>query len=913
MKSFISTVVDDILIKHTNYTNLTFVLPSQRACVFLKEELLNKIPSSSFFPKIESIENYIQELADIHLIDNTQLLFEFYSIYKNHLPKKNIESFEIFSQWATIALHDFNEIDNYLVNTEDFFSNLKDIKKLETWFQDKKPSQLALNYLEFFEYLNILYTQLYTSLKNNKFGYQGLIYREATENLEYYINNSTESKIVFIGFNALNKAEEYIIQELLNNGLASIYWDANESFFNKSNEAGVFLRKYKNNWAYYKNNPFLWSETLLPPVQKIHIVGAPKNNTQIKYVGELLSGFENFNETALVLADENLLSLSLNSLPNNVQNINITMGYPLKDIPLASLFDKLFKMHLNQQKFNKETQQQFYYKDVLSLLNDSFLNKLFNNQLQPIILKIKKENSIFLTVQEIKKHCNVNEVEQLDVLFSLFNFSTNINVIIKQCIFLIDALKQFVEGVEKEYLFRFYNVFQQLATLNAKYNHIGDLKTLTLFYNQLLKNEKLSFQGEPLHGLQLMGMLETRALDFETVIITSVNEGILPGGKNDFSFIPFDVKKYFGLPTYQEKDAIFSYHFQRLLQRAKTVYLIYNTETDGYGSGEKSRFLTQLEIKNPAISKTVISPKLQQNKNTLLEIEKTAAVTETLKQVFTNGISPSALATYIYNPIQFYEQRVLKIKEVDEVEETIAANTMGTVIHDVLEHMYKPHINKFITKSAIVEMQKSIDTLLYKFFEKHYLKGNIETGKNKLIFEVSKKYIQNFLKAELNEINNNKQLKIIALEKKLETILTVEGVDFPIKLKGTVDRIDELDGVIRIIDYKTGKVEGKQLKLSDFEMMLGDYKYTKAMQVMLYSYMFSVTSSNNLNEFQSGIISFKNLKEGFLKMNFSEEFRGKDFQVSPERIEAFMTVIDQLILEILNPTIPFKQNENLPF
>ena len=913
MNSFISKVVEDILRKHASFNNFTFVLPSQRACVFLKEELLQKIPTTSFFPKIVSIENYIQELADIHLIDNTQLLFEFYSIYLQHLPKKNIENFETFSQWATIALHDFNEIDSYLVNSEHFFSNLRDVKKLDKWFQQKKPSQLALNYLEFFESLHILYNALYEKLKIEKFGYQGLIYKEASENLEFYINNSKENKVVFIGFNALNKAEEYILQELLNNEIASIYWDANDTFFNKSNEAGVFLRKYKREWTYYKDNPFLWCDSNLEKPQNLHIIGAPKNITQVKYVGELLSKFENFKETALVLADENLLSLALNSLPNNVQNINITMGYPLKDIPVASLFEKLFKLHLNQIKFNKVAQHQFYYKDVLSLLNDPFLNKLFEESLQNITLKIKKENSIFLSMNDLKSFCSKLEMEKLFLLFSLFSFSSNINSIIKQCVNLINELKQYVEGVEKEYLFRFYNVFQQLETLNLKYNHITDLKTLTIFYNQLLKNEKLSFQGEPLQGLQLMGMLETRVLDFETVIMTSVNEGILPAGKNEFSFIPFDVKKYFGLPTYQEKDAIFSYHFQRLLQRATNIYLIYNTETDGYGAGEKSRFLTQLEISNPNIVKTVISPKLQQAKFPLLEIKKTNEVMEQLKNVFSIGISPSSLATYIYNPISFYEQKVLKIKEVDEVEETIAANTMGTVIHDVLYHMYTPYIDKYLKKEHLIEMQKHTKELLIKYFEKHYLKGNIETGKNKIIFEVSKKYINNFLKEELKLIAQHKQLKIVALEENLETSIHIDGIDFPIKLRGTVDRIDELDGVTRIIDYKTGKVESNQLKMSDFNLISEDYKYTKAMQVMLYSYMYAATSSKSISELQSGIISFKNLKEGFLKMNFTEEFRGKDFQVSEERIEDFMAAMNDLIIEILNPEIPFIQNENLPF
>ena len=913
MKSFISNVVDAVLSQHKSYHHLTFVLPSQRACVFLKEALIQKIPTSTFFPKIESIESYIQELAGIQLIDNTKLLFEFYSIYLKYLPEKNIESFETFSQWANIALHDFNEIDSYLVNSEEFFENLKDIKKIEKWFQQKKPSQLAVNYLEFFEYLYILYNALYKNLKKNRFGYQGLIYKEATEKLENYIHNSNNKQVVFVGFNALNKAEEYIFQELLNNNVASVYWDANKYFLDKSNEAGVFLRKYKTEWAYYKENPFLWDTGNFQKNQKIHIVGAPKNISQIKYAGELLSDFKNFNQTALVLADENLLSLTLNSLPKNVRNINITMGYPLKDIPVASLFDKLFKLHLNQHKFKKVEVQQFYYKDVLNLLNDSFLNKLFGEELQNIIVKIKKENNIFLSVKALKCFCSDEAFEKLSVVFSLFDFSLNMNQIIKQCIQLINKLKEAVEGVEKEYLYRFYHVFQQLETLNTTYNHIRDLNTLSLFYNQILRNEKLSFQGEPLHGLQLMGMLETRALDFETVIITSVNEGILPGGKNEFSFIPFDVKKYFGLPTYQEKDAVFSYHFQRLLKQASNVYLIYNTETDGYGAGEKSRFLTQLEFNNPTITKTIISPKLQQTKFPVLEVEKTAEVLEQLKKVFLAGISPSALANYIYNPIRFYEQKVLKIKEVDEVEETIAANTMGTVIHDVLEHMYKPYIGKLIVKKHIIEMQKNTNKLLNIYFEKHYLKGNIETGKNKLIFEVSKEYIHNFLKAELKEINQNKQLKIIALEEKMETKIEFPGVDFPIKLRGTVDRIDELDGVIRVIDYKTGKVERGQLKINDFTFISEDYKYTKAMQVMLYSYMFTKTTNITFTELQSGIISFKNLKEGFLKMNFTEQYRGKDYQVTEERIANFMEEIKRLIIEILNPEIPFKQNKNLPF
>jgi hypothetical protein len=913
MNTFIAKVVDDIFRKQKNYENLIFVLPSQRSCVFLKEEVLKQLPKSTFLPKIISIENYIQEISEIKLIDTTQLLFEFYSVYKKCLPNKNIESFDAFSQWATIALHDFNEIDSYLVNAEYFFTNLRDVKRLEEWFQDKKPSELALNYLQFFEYLHILYYELNNKLKSNKFGYQGLIYKEAKDNLEAYIKSNRNKHIVFVGFNALNKAEEHIFQELLNSNIASAYWDVNEKILNTSNEAGVFLRKYKNDWDYYKKNEFLWCDSNILDSKNINFIGAPKNISQIKYAGQLLSNLDTFNKVALVLADENLLNLTLNSLPNNVKNINITMGYALKDIPIASLFNKLFKLHLNQQKFNKVKDQQFYYKDVLNLVNDPFLNKLYNEVLSKIDAKIKSENGIFINLETLKNLILSKEQEGASLLFSLLEFSTNINAIIKQCSNLISDLKEFTVGIEKEYLFRFYTIFQQLEILNFNYKHIIDLKTLHLFFNQILQNEKLSFQGEPLQGLQLMGMLETRVLDFETVIITSVNEGILPAGKNDHSFIPYDVKKYFGLPTYQEKDAIFSYHFQRLVQRAKNIYLIYNTENDGYGAGEKSRFLTQLEISNPEIKHSFISPKVQQNSNPLLEIVKTPAVSEKLKELFKKGISPSALSTYIYNPISFYEQKVLDIREDNDVEETIAVNTMGSVIHDVLEELYTPFIGKYLTIESIVNMQKRSSTLLIKYFKKHYVKGNIETGKNKLIFEVSKNHINRFLSKELALLKQNKQLKIIALEEKLESQLNIEGVDFPIKIHGIVDRIDQLDGVTRIIDYKTGKVEANQLKITNFAVMKDDYKYTKAMQVMLYSYLYMANIDKVIGPLQSGVISFKNLNSGFLKMNFSEKYKGIDNDISEERIQDFMMEIKNLINEILDSKTPFIENINLPF
>ncbi|MDV7186470.1 PD-(D/E)XK nuclease family protein [Lutibacter sp. TH_r2] len=913
MKSFLSKVVADVLKKQTPTNKLTFVLPSQRACVFIKNELIQQIDTTSFLPKIVSIETYIQELADFLLIDNVQLLFEFYNVYTKVVVKEEQVSFEVFSQWATIVLHDFNEIDSYLIDAEALFSNLSDLKKLDNWFQTEEPSQLSIDYLQFFNQLGELYQALTEKLKKNKFGYQGLVYREAIENLEYYINNQTDNHIVFVGFNALNKAEEQLIQELLNNGLASIYWDANNNMMQPKNVSGKFLRNYQKNWTYYQTNPFLWIDSK-NTAQELEIIGAPKNISQLKYAGELLQNFKNFNKTALVLADENLLSLAINSLPNNIPGVNITMGYPLKEIPLANLFETIFKMYLNQQKFDKKQVNEFYFKDILKLLNNSFLNKNNTEILQKITSEIKKENYIFINPDVIKLLLNKAELENIKFVIELFNFPSEINSIIKKCQELILELKPHFEGIEKEYLFRFYQIFQQLETLNGTYNYIDDLKTFNIFYKQLLNNEKLSFQGEPLLGLQLMGMLETRTLDFDNVIITSLNEGILPAGKGEQSFIPFDIKTHFGLPTYHEKDAIFSYHFQRLIQRAKKVYLLYNSETDGYGSGEKSRFITQLEIENKTLKKSTLNAVVEPISSEILEINKTPEVIEKLKAVFKKGISPSALATYIYNPIQFYEQRVLGIYEQDEVEETIAANTMGTVIHEVLELLYKPFVGKEITEKDISNFFKNIDKLLEIKFNEFYRKGSTKTGKNKLIYEVCKSNIQRFLRTEKELISKGNKLKIIDLEPSLKIKFKVDGIDFPINIIGKIDRIDELNGVTRIIDYKTGKVEAKDLRIYDFSMVSDDYKYTKALQVMLYSLLFTAENSFNFsNQLEAGIISFKNLKPGFLKMNFSEKPRGKDYAITKEKLDEFQVELNRIVKEILNPEIPFIENKDLPF
>jgi len=902
MQTFLQRVVQDLVLDTQDFSKQILILPNRRAGIFLKEVFKNTLKQTTMLPKIISIERFIADLSEINTIDTTSLLFEFYSIYIQSTPKETADSFEDFIKWASILLQDFNEIDRNLIDSKHLFSYLTDIKRLEELLKGEQKTDLIHKRLAFFEKFESYYTALYSHLLEKRIGYQGLQYREAIENIHFYMNHIKDSKLIFIGFNALNKAEEYIFKEFLQNDIARVYWDMDSSFLENHN-ASSFIKNYKENWTYYKNHPFDWITDTFSKKKTIKIIGTPKNISQLKYTGEILKSIcqstNNYNDTALVLADESLLSTTLSSLPEEVKNVNITMGFDLKNIPLASLFEQIFKLHINSKN------GAYYYKNILSVLNHPLLKSI--SSIKKLRTIITSRNYVYLSNGTLQKFTTTkSELHEL-----LFNpWKDNATIAIENCLKIISIIQEIsdINQLEKEYLLRFNTVFQQLSHLNTSFGFIATLKTLFQFYKQLLHNEKLSFRGEPLNGLQIMGMLETRVLDFKNLIITSVNEGILPAGKSDNSFIPFDIKKEVGLPTYQEKDAIFSYHFFRLLQRAENIYLLYNTEADSYGSGEQSRFLTQLEIlKEVEIEKFVVSPTVQKTNNTLKEIPKNKSIATTLKTLAEKGFSASTLNNYILSPLNFYKQKIIRIKEIEEVEETIANNTLGTIIHKTLECFYKPYIGKHITKNILTEMKGAISTEVKKWFEIEFKNGNITTGKNLLVYNVAQQFVSNFLKQELDLVKKGHQLKIIALEQPLEITLDIEGLGFPVRFIGEVDRIDEIDGITRIIDYKTGKVAQKDLNIKDWSQLTTDYKnYNKCFQVLFYALLY--TKSNNINldvhPLESGIVSFKNLKSGFLKVN--------NTVTSKEDLIHFTDELKQLVLEIFDINIPIKEKES-PF
>lgn len=917
MQTFISETIQDILQTTKSFENSVFILPSQRAGVFVKKALKEQI-SVGFLPEVINIEQFVSQVSEIKKGDSVQLLFHFYSIYRS--IEKNPDAFDVFSSWAFTVLQDFNEIDQHLVNTNDIFVYLRDISRLRKWsvrgeFQE---TELMKDHYAFTEKLNEYYNAFYQFLLENHIGYQGILYREATKKIDAYIAKHPKKKFFFIGFNALNKSEELLFQKLLLEGNTQVYWDIDAQFLNSNHQAGRFIRKYKKEWTFYEKNDLKSIGNWFLKDKNIELIGASKNITQVKYVGEVLSKFKNHNNTALVLADETLLPITLNSLPENVEAINITMGYPLKDIPTTSLFFAIFQLFLSQEKLQKTEQNVFYHKDVVRFVKEASIYKLLMSEngaiSDEISTQISKENNTFVSQEYVVSFLKSTSEEIKNTIALIFEKFTTINEFLQRITQLINLLKEEANELEKEYLFRFYTAFTQLQNLQTEFEYFTDLKTLYQFFKQLISSESLSFQGEPLQGLQLMGMLETRVLDFENLILSSVNENILPANSQQSSFVPFDVKVAFGLPTYREKDAIFSYHFFRLLQRAKNIYLLYNTENDAFGKGEKSRFITQLELMRDGIHSKIVSPSVVSSSSEVKEIEKNELILEKLQQLAKDGISPSALATYLYNPVQFYKQKVLKIREFDEVEEEVAFNTLGTVVHDTLEDLYKPYIGKFLTTEAIVAMQKKVDFLVGKYFAKHFKNGDLSTGKNRLIFEVAIRFVENFLQQEKTLVSDaNNALKIIATEENLSAEITIDGIDFPIKLHGQVDRVDELNGVTRIIDYKTGMVKASDLKIVDFNDM-HDYKYSKAIQVLLYAYLYSESKNVAKSKpLEAGIFSFKNLNSGFLQLNFSSNYRKLDTQVSEEKLTEFISELKVLLQEIYAKEKPFTEPLELAF
>lgn len=895
--------------------NTIIVLPNKRAKIFLVEAIKIQVNTNILSPKIVSIEEFIQDIAGIRTIDPIELLFEFYEVYLSNTETSKQQSFEIFANWAKTLLQDFNEIDRYLLDPNHVLSYLKDIEDIKKWgIEVENKTQLLENYIDFWKLLPNYYKSLYSHLLNKEIGYQGLIYREAVNNINHFSDSINEKHYVFAGFNALNSAEERIIQHLIASDQAKIYWDIDQTFLNDPyHDAGLFVRRFKENWKHYKSNPFEWIVDDFSQTKNIQIIGTPKTIGQAKIAGSIIENIINKNQNAtldkvaIVLSEENLLVPLLYSLPSVVGALNITMGYSSKNNPAQILIAKLFKMHTNALSRNAKNYV-MYYKDVLDILTHPLVEPYAKTAV--LVNVINQNNYTFISHHKLME-LNENPSDLFLLLFQRWeNGSISVLETISRLLLMIKSNlsnDDEEEKITKAFVYAIFKVINKLINYYSQHSNIDKIETLFSIYKQVIDLAEVSFEGEPLQGLQIMGVLESRVLDFETVIITSMNEGKFPAGKSQNSFIPYDVKKELGLPTFKEKDAIYTYHFYHLLQRAKNIYLLYNTESEGLDAGEKSRFITQLEVeKQPKhnLTQEIYNAVLPETAYQPMVVPKSESVMTRLREIAENGFSPSALTSYIRNPIQFYFQKILRISEVEEVEENIALNTLGTIIHETLKVLYEPFIGKFLSESDVLNCFKLLDDEVLKQFKLVYKEGEIKKGRNLLAFEVAKRNVLNFLKVELENIKNGDAIKILALEQRFERVIEHSSLPFPVKIGGSVDRIEEYNGNIRIIDYKTGKVEKASVTLKSWKGLTDDIKNDKIIQVLAYAFMYEKEANNK--PIEAGIISFKNLKSGFLPFNF-KEYKEENTLINDVTMSNYIEQMVLLLNEILDVNIPFEE------
>ncbi len=600
METFLQKTAQYLIDNYSgNLSELCIVLPNKRAGLFLKQHLSKLIDNPIWLPEIIGTEELIEQLSEVVIIENVTQLFELYEVYKKSTPEP--ESFDEFSKWGQVLLHDFNEIDRYLTPVSNLFHHINEVRALEVWNLGKRElTEFQSKYLKFWKQLGKLYQSYTKHLADKHLAYQGMAYRivaeQLKENPEQFIENKINwDKLIFIGFNALNKAEEVLITELKKQQKCEVLFDADEYFMDDEiQESGLFLRELKKKTAF---QPFNWiSNKFKTEKKQINIYGIPQNIGQAKYITNIIKGLnneKNYTNTAVVLADENLLVPVLQSIPQSVKNINVTMGYPLRNTPINNFFEIYFNLLVNAERFGKTEALTYHYKDMVKFFQLPYSQLIFTKEnCETIKKEIINNNWVFINKDKLTW---INE--QIAIPFKE-NYS--IKDILNQCLVYIEQgknrkIEKENPGMELEYLFQFARLFNQIKTLIREYPFLESIKEFYSLYNQILSSYSIDLYGEPLKGLQVLGMLETRNIDFENIILISANEGTLPAGKTFNSFIPYNIKKAYQLPTHTEKDAIYAYHFYRLIQNASNINILYNTETNEFGSGEQSRFVTQIE------------------------------------------------------------------------------------------------------------------------------------------------------------------------------------------------------------------------------------------------------------------------------------------------------------------------------
>ena len=893
-----------------DWENMCFVLPNRRAQLFLQKELTVALEGPLILPQSYSIDDFVVAISTLKPATDLEQQQALYQSYCASIDKKDKpNSFETFLGWSTPLLKDLNTIDQYLVDRKDFFSYMSSLHEIRAWGQAQ--DKIIQDYTAFWKRLPDMYHEFMHRLEESGQTTPGMCYRMSTELLETFLQHNSKTQFVFCGFNALSPSEIFIVRELLTQDRAQVFWDIDKQMLDDElHQAGRFIRSYISTWPEYKQQPFNQAHAHFHDPKSIKVTQVQQQLGQAKEIGDLLAKMDNqqdWSKTAVVLADESLLMPLLYALPPSIDKLNITMGFPLDQHPTAIFINALLKMAVRQ------TEKGFYFADVESVLSIPETKALFLTtapNLDEVLEQAKKEHRSYLDTAYIKAIVPKAAHASVDTLFRL-NGTPN-----QWVADMLEVLPLFYDVQQSQAVRQAYSLaveklmvlLSQIKDVAAGLHQDFSFSLLRNLYSQLSAGQKLNFVGAPLEGLQILGVLETRAIDFDNVFVAGVNEGVLPGQSEQPSWIPYEVKKAFGLPTQDEQDAIFTYHFYRLMYRAAKVKLFYNGTTDGIQVGEPSRFIRQWAFDCPEThswqehtQNVPFVPPPSSHKS----IPKTPAVMEKLLELAKAGFSPSGLNAFVKDGYAFYKRYLLGLREEDELETFFSHKTYGTLIHNCLETLYTPHVGKQLTQADCNEMIERVDTVADEIIKREYPQ-NI-SGKNVLALTAIKRNIQNMISHEQDDIRAGNVIEIIALEQKLTMTQAISGIDAPVTFNGTVDRVDRYNGNTRVLDYKTGQTQ--DLGIMDWTDLANDPERGQARQLLMYAMLWNTHNPDNLAS-QAGIISLKQHKKGVLYVGEKASPRGK---VSPtlgvSQMQKAATVFDQLTQALFDPNSPFSEPE----
>lgn len=867
MNRFLDEVAKYIFTKHKeNLHQVVLVFPNRRAGVFFKGYLQKLVKQPVLSPQITTINEMVQDFSQLRKSDPLTLIVKLYGIYREVTGTD--ESFDDFYYWAEMLISDFDDLDKYLVKADDLFRNIADLKEIDEAFEylsDEqkeylrsfwgnigkiKRAQNSTDFLELWEVLNDIYIRFKELLHESGEAYEGMIYREMVNRLQKGEKINQDGNIYyFIGFNAINPCEKALFSSLKDAGIANFIWDYDNYYVSDNrHEAGLFMRE--NLRRYPAPDDFKIFNDFKAD-KKIHLVIVPSKVGQTQALAhwmqkEGISAIKQFDKTAVVLGEENLLLQTLGALPDNFSDVNVTMGYPFSASPVCSLLNALLELQKAVVAPGSK-QPKFNYRSVLAILNHPLIRQIDDSGAVSLRDEILKHNKVYISTEELA--CT----DLWSSVFRVVSSSAEIGD------YLLSALrkvfsavtKEESEGIIQEYVYQAYVAINRFKDVVGEWGDtvldMSKVKRDTIFriVDRYLGGISVPFEGEPLGGLQVMGILETRNLDFENVFLLSVNEGIMPSGGGAASFVPYQLRRAFGMPSVEQMDAMYAYYFYRSIQRAKNVYLFYNPVANGVNSGEMSRYIYQLKFESGLeVEEFSLLYDIAGTEQKEIVIAKNPKMINGLLERFSKRpLSPSALNTYMECSLRFYFRYVAGIKESRQVTQEIGPDVFGSILHTSLEELYKPYVGRSISVDmldAILKDSGRIDSVINQAFNQEYFnrqKDSKETpeliGRNRLIFRVIKKTIKEFVKQD----KKIAPFQIKSLEENVVARfpIIVNEKQHEIKIGGFIDRLDLVDGKLRVIDYKSGS---DKLDFSDVESLFNTEKLDRrkaAFQTLLYA------------------------------------------------------------------------------